>query len=169
MKHCAPQEIKSLAITKTLHKQLNHLNDFFANVGEHTYKEIMSGHNKTPSDVCESVMQCSTPFSLFSHSNSLPKKENMWSPSHSSVTVSKGRVRKCILPYLQLLTNASIATNILLYNLKHARSSGPYITKEGKRLLKNETHKPPTSSFQNFVIGHCTSTPRLHVACKPGQ
>ena len=118
-------------------------NDFFANVGKHTYDEVMIEHNKTSSAALETpVMHKSTRLTVPSHNNPLLKNKPMWSPSPVSrleivsAIYALKNTNSCgddgialqylkdgleiVLPYLQLLINTSIATNTFPQNWKHA-------------------------------------------------
>ena len=121
-------------------------NDFFANVGKNTYEEVMSEHNRIPSGMHKTpVMQepMSEPTGpTFPSQNSLPKTDQMWSPSPVSRLEIVSAIYslkntnsygddgialqylkdglEIILPYLQLLINTSIVTNTFPLRWKHA-------------------------------------------------
>ena len=117
-------------------------NYFFANVGKNTYEEVISEHNKNSSGVHKTPAMQEPTRPTFPPQNSLPKKDQMWSPSPASRleivsaiyslknTNSYGddgialqylkNGLEIILPYLQLLINTSIVTNTFPQKWKRA-------------------------------------------------
>ena len=121
-------------------------NDFFANVGKNTYEEVMSEHNRISSGMHKTpVMQEPMPEPTgptFPSQSSLPKTDQMWSPSPVSRLEIVSAIYslkntnsygddgialqylkdglEIILPYLQLLINTSIVTNTFPLKWKHA-------------------------------------------------